>query len=285
MNDTLTNSIVVGVDESDQALTALRWAVDHGALTNQPVTAVMAWGYRAHHHLHPGRPLDADYAASMATKALEQIVDNALGPDHGVRCVAAYGRPADRLLDAVAEPSLIVVGARGMGGFHGLLLGSVSRQLLHKASCPVAVSRDNPEHMRDRIVVGLDGSDASQRALEWAIDTARSRDLPVLAVHAWQLPHHDLEFGLAYLDDDELAAGAMLLLDEQIERADTFGLAVPIERRVVSCDARQALLEAGASASMVVVGSRGHGRLGDIMLGSVSAQVSEHAGCSVVVVP
>jgi nucleotide-binding universal stress UspA family protein len=79
---------------------------------------------------------------------------------------------------------LLVVGARGLGGFRRLLLGSVSEQCLHHASYPVAVVRTSPApagaDASPRVVVGVDGSAASQRALVWAVDEARARQVPLV---------------------------------------------------------------------------------------------------------
>jgi nucleotide-binding universal stress UspA family protein len=279
------NGIVVGVDESHHAQSALRWAIDHGARTNQPVTAVMAWGYLDQHYSDPGKSFDAAYGAETARKALEAIVTRAAGPNHAVRLSAVCDRPAPALLEAARDASLLVVGARGLGGFRGLLVGSVSRHVLHKSTCPVAVIRADHGHEAGPIVAGVDGSEPSRRALDWAIDVARATQRPLLAIHAWRVPYRDLDFAGAYLDSEELARDAVALLDEQLAALDESGLVGPIERRVVNGGASEALLDAADGASMVVVGSRGHGRFTDILLGSVSAQVSQHATCPVVVVP
>jgi nucleotide-binding universal stress UspA family protein len=278
-------AVIVGVDESDHAQAALRWAVSNAARAGQPVTAVMAWGYIDQHHLEPGARFDPHYTSTIAAKVLDDLVTRAVGDHAEVARLAVCDLPARALLDAAADASLLVVGARGMGGFRGLLVGSVSRQVLHGAHCPVAVIRDDAARIDEPVVVGVDGSGPSQRALEWAVDHARARGLRLIALHAWHLPDTASGFYLPYPDPDELAAGADRFLHEQLARIDTRGLVAPVEYRPVADRAAAALVEASALASVVVVGSRGHGQLTNTILGSVSDQVSHHATSPVVVVP
>ena len=277
--------IIVGVDESDFARAALRWAVDHATPTAQPVTAVMAWGYIDQHHLEPGAPFDPEYTSTIAAKVLDDLVARAVGDDQAVWRLAVCDLPAKALLDAAKDASLLVVGARGMGGFRGLTLGSVSRQVLHGAGCPVAVVRDAADRAGSPVVVGIDGSGPSGRALEWAVDHATRRGLRVIAVHAWHLPYTATGLYLPYPEPDELAAGADRFLHTQLAHVDTSRLIAPVECRAVAARASTALIDASPLASVVVVGSRGHGQLTNTILGSVSDQVSHHAACPVIVVP
>ena len=175
--------IIVGVDESSYAQAALRWAVDYGAARELPVTALLAWDYIAQHHLEPNASFDPAYGASMAEKVLDELIARAVGADNQVARVVVCDHAAHALIEAAGiDASLVVVGARGMSGFKGLLLGSVSRNLLHAATGPVAVIRDEAIRVDGPIVVGLDGSDPSRRALEWAIEYARCRTLPLIAL-------------------------------------------------------------------------------------------------------
>jgi nucleotide-binding universal stress UspA family protein len=278
--------IIVGVDESDHARAALRWAVDHGAHTHEPVTAVMAWGYIDQHHLEPGTAFDPHYTGTDAARVLDALVARAVDDDdEQVRRLAVCDLPARTLLDTSKDAALLVVGARGLGGFRGLAIGSISRQVLHDAVCPVTVVRDDADRAGRPVVVGVDGSGPSQRALAWALDLARTRRVPLVAVHAWRLPYATQTWYAAYPDPAELAATAERFLDDQLARVDTTGLVAPVERRVVDDRPSSALLEAAATASVVVVGSRGHGQIASALLGSVSDQVVHHATCPVVVVP
>ena len=276
--------IIVGVDESAYAQAALRWAVDQAA-PGQHVTAVMAWGYLDQHRLDRDDPFDPHYSAETAAKVLEALVARAVGSEHLVSALPVCDLPARALLEAAEGAELLVVGARGLGGFRGLLVGSVSRKVLHGATCPVAIIRDDAIRSGEPMVVGIDGSGPSQRALEWAVERARVRQRRLIAVHAWESVHSSTEYLAPPDDHAERKQRADRFLQQQLDAIDTAGLMAPIERRAVCAQPAAALLEAGSLASMIVVGSRGRSQLAGSILGSVSDQVSHHATCPVVVVP
>ena len=277
--------IIVGVDESTYAQTALRWAAAHGAACGLPVTAVMAWDFVNQHQADPDAPLDPDYDANVASKVLAELVGRAVGDNHHLATLAVNDRPGAALIDAAGDDaSMIVVGARGMGGFRGLVLGSVSRYVLHAASVPVAVIRSDPANTYAPVVVGVDGSDPSRRALRWAIDYCRSRHVSLIVIHAWVPPYNP--FGLwTPAELEKHAKAARRLLDHELSAVDQWGLVAPIDGRVREAHASAALLDAGGVASMIVVGSRGRGQLANALLGSESDQISRYATCPVVVVP
>ena len=277
------NGIIVGVDESPHACAALRWAVEHAALDHEPVTAVMAWGYFDQHHPDAHQPCDTAYGQDAAAGVLDDIVAGALGPHADIRRVAVCGPPVAALRDAAADASMLVIGARGMGGFRGLLLGSVSRQLLHDAACPVAVVHDDASRHARPVVVGVDGSDPSRRALAWAADHARRRGVSLVAVHAFQSPSPAHLWYPPDRDPEELRRRASSFLQTHVATVDTSG--VSLDCRAVDDRASAALLDAGVLASLIVVGSRGRGQVVGSVLGSVSDHVAHHATCPVVIVP
>ena len=278
--------IVVGVDESPNAAQALRWAVEEGAVRHEPVTAVMAWGYIAQHNAEPNQPFNPDYHEADARAVLTELVRprwarNRASP----RSSCATSRLA-ALLEAAHGATLLVVGARGVGGFEGLLLGSVSRQVLHHATCPVAVVRTSSQApVTRRIIVGVDGSESARRALRWAIDKGRARQVPVVAVHTWRYPYTSIGFYAPVVDLDLVEKSAAALLDQQIEAVDTSGLPSPVERRVVPGPGAAAIMASADEDALVVVGSRGLGGFKGLLLGSVSDQLTLHASCPVVVLP
>jgi nucleotide-binding universal stress UspA family protein len=280
----MKREIVVGLDESTHAEKALQWAVAHALQDHDRVSAVLAWGHLDQHHLDHDVPFDWRYGAAMAAKVLDGLVERAVGADAGVRAVTARGRPGTAILEVAEDADLIVVGARGMGGFRGLLLGSVSRQVLHGAHCPVAVVRDDTVRAGEPVIVGVDGSPPSQRAFAWAVDHARRQRLPVVAVYAWYLPPIGYGMYAPCPDPAEFAADAQRFLEHQVSKIDTTGLTSVVECRAVAGHPTEVLLEAGALASTVVVGSRGRGEVVNLALGSVSDQLTHHANCPVVVV-
>ncbi|MFD9130125.1 universal stress protein [Kitasatospora sp. NPDC059571] len=137
--------IVVGVDGSEQARQALRWAARHAELTGAAVEAVMAWeppfsGWGGDVSVAEDRELGL-----LAEKVLAENIDKVLGaePRVDVRARAAEGTPAQVLLAAAADEdvALLVVGSRGIGGFAGALLGSVGQHCAQHAPCPVVIIR------------------------------------------------------------------------------------------------------------------------------------------------
>jgi nucleotide-binding universal stress UspA family protein len=278
--------IVIGVDESDAAAIALRWGVDHADQHHRPVTALMAWSNRDQPQFEPDAPFDPHYGGPDARRDVQRIVARAFGSvPPGVSGRSQCGDPATELIEASRSADLVVVGARGMGGFRGLLLGSVSREVLNAATCPVAVVRCPPVDPAGPIVVGIDGSPISRVALRWALDEGRTRGRRVVALTTWHLAYTGDGYVHGYVDAESLQASAEMMLDRQLDQVDTSGLPEAVERRVESASPAAALVDASHTASMVVVGSRGHRPAAGLLLGSVSDQVTHHASGPVVVVP
>jgi nucleotide-binding universal stress UspA family protein len=283
----VVDGIVVGVDESAGAAGALRWAAQEGRIRGLPVTAVMTWGYLDQHHAVPGTPFDSSYSEADALAALNTIVDAVLdGPEAAsVARQVVIGLAAPALLETARGADLLVVGARGLGGFKELLLGSVSQHVLHHAEVPVAVVRGElptPGGSPGRIVVGVDGSATARRALAWALDEARLRKAPIEVVHAWQMPLVATPY---VVPGTVLEEAANEVLAASLAEADQRGLVAPVVATVRGSGAAWAILDAAADADLVVVGSRGRGGFVGRLLGSVSNQVTHHAPCPVVVIP
>ncbi|WP_098955921.1 universal stress protein [Pseudonocardia sp. N23] len=138
------------------------------------------------------------------------------------------------------------------------------------------------EH-RDRIVVGVDGSEPSKHALRWALFLARTCGAEIEAVTAWTFP--TLAGATPNWPDgwDPAADAATVLHDTVVE---TLGErpGAPVRETVVEGGAAHALLDIGAGSRVLVVGSRGHGGFTGLLLGSVSAACTEHATGAVLVV-
>lgn len=137
-----------------------------------------------------------------------------------------------------------------------------------------------------RIVVGVDGSEPSKRALRWALRQAQLTGASVEAIHAWDVP---LYAGVAPVIDTVGEGEALVKAGEQIlaeSIAEVAGEqpAVPIRTRVLQGNPAAALLRAAKDAELLVVGSRGHGGFVGALLGSVSQYCVHHATCPVVVI-
>ncbi|GGJ12187.1 universal stress protein [Streptomyces brasiliensis] len=142
--------IVVGVDGSEGSKKALSWAVRQAELSRAVVEAVIAWEIPQYHGSLGWLPPSSTENAALegrAREALEDAVESVVGtsPAVEVRAVVSYGTAASVLLDAARGASLLAVGSRGLGGFKGLLLGSVAQHCVQHAPCPVLVIRDAAE--------------------------------------------------------------------------------------------------------------------------------------------
>lgn len=136
-----------------------------------------------------------------------------------------------------------------------------------------------------RIVVGVDGSEESLRALRWAVAEADLRHAKVEAVHAWSYPPMAFVPAMvppAAFPHEALANEAEAVLDHACGQLADGGPTV--QRVLVQGATAQVLLDAAIGADLLVVGSRGRGGFAGLLLGSVSQQVAHHAPCPVVIV-
>jgi nucleotide-binding universal stress UspA family protein len=144
------------------------------------------------------------------------------------------------------------------------------------------------ENLVERIVVGIDGSETSQRALRWALDEGRRRQAVVEVVHAWHASYtaaYAYGYGMPPIDPQIDEDTARQTIDRAVDAEDCTGLPTPVDR-ITRCEsAAQLILGTAKGADLVVVGSRGHGGFAGLLLGSVSQQVAHHASCPVVIVP
>ena len=134
---------------------------------------------------------------------------------------------------------------------------------------------------RKRIVVGVDGSPSSVRALEWAISQAELTGSVVDAIYAWHFP---AVYGLPATDVPDYPSLADEVLSKAIAEARKIDGSAEIRPHVAEGNAVQILLDAARGADLLVVGSRGHGGFSGALIGSVSQNVVHHSPCPVVVI-
>lgn len=140
-----------------------------------------------------------------------------------------------------------------------------------------------------RIVVGVDGSKESRRALRWALDEAQLRNATLEVVYAWTFAPVAAAGGFVpYVTGDVVEAirlEAEKLVRDMLAEVKEQAEGIQIEQRVAAGQAAKILVEAATGADLLVVGSRGHGGFAGLLLGSVSQQCAHHALCPVVIVP
>lgn len=284
---------VVGIDGSEPARRALRWAIDEASTSHAQLDVVHAWdlvvvtaAQSEQSYRRDVEALEHEAAAVIDGEVAAATTGLALEPAP-IKRLAVRDTPARALLNAATGADLLIVGGRGRGGFKSLLLGSVSNQCVHHAPCPVAVIRGDEDERGDQrrrrpILVGVDGSGCGNAALGWAIARATRDGAPVIALAAWSWLDQPGDFDPSYgaADVAEMAASSV----EMGQREVGGGANVATDIRTVNDHAAHALIEASAEASLLVVGSRGLGGFRGLLLGSVSSQCLQHAHCPVVVV-
>jgi nucleotide-binding universal stress UspA family protein len=284
------DGIVVGVDGSPGALTALRWALCEGSLRSLPVTVVHAGGPDA---VSPPVGWTDDETSGYDTGAfLADLVQTAQtqgwadGVD--VRTAALEGRAAEALNQAARGADQLVVGSRGAGGFSRLMLGSISDHALHYSRATVTVV---PAGFRvtgaGPVVVGVDGSPASRAALAHAAREARARHTRLRVVRVRIPLRVDPGPGISAGSANPL--GTIERASHDLLRREIHTVLGEEGSREVDAEVHMgrpaaALLAAAEDAALLVVGSRGRGSFTGLLLGSVSSQCIHHAGCPTTVV-
>ncbi len=290
-----TFDIVVGIDASADAELALRWAFAHAGLTGTRIRAVLAWG-------PGGRPrVVDDISPSIGVDDLEhaalQVLHDAVRRTHpgdlAVDVVerTVYDAPSDALVEESRDALMLVVGARGLARMRRMFVGSVTARCAQEAPVPVVVVRGPapPEPDGRPILVGVDGSESSLAALRWAALQAGLRRVPLRVARCW-LPEPPFDpvclpaFDPPAFDEAVLEKAARLTLDTAVEQGLASRTDVAVEAVLVADSAAHGLIVAARSAQLLVVGARGRGGFGGLLLGSVSHQVVTHAPCPVAVI-
>lgn len=313
--------IVVGVDGSDESFAALKWAMREASLTGQSINAVFGWTHSW--DTNSDEPDSEESWAHVRHEIAQQLrswVEQAsdgidFDPEHlKMTSVRASGTSA--LLQIGKDAQQIVVGRRSLGRVARWFMGSLSASLAETAQVPVTVVRiagSEDESVTDEIansltpsnvtvhytqagaspakpaqrpvVVGVDGSETSMRALDFAVQHARIHGLPLHVMFCWQL--RDLGAVPGYEttvpSTEEGQRFAEKVLNEQVAKAG-----IPDDVEVVAnafhIPASKGLIAASRYASHVVVGSRGLTGMDAHFLGSVSRQIVNFAECPITVV-
>ncbi|MFF4415714.1 universal stress protein [Streptosporangium sp. NPDC001559] len=282
----MAQPVLVGADGSASSLEATAWASKEAALRRAPLRVVhvaLRWAYDV-----PLVPQPAHWGPT-AEAACRELLDQAVARAHTaapsveVATEVLDGASAEAITTAARNAQLVVVGSRGRSGFAGLLLGSVSRDLAARSPCPVVVVRRPATPHGSEIVVGVTGRPGQDPVLRFAFEEAMRRELPLRAVHAWTHPAvrgpGDMQ-PLVY-DVEEVGQEEARLLAESLAGWRERFPDVPFTEHVVHEHPAKALIDASATAELVVVGAPSRGAV----LGSATHSLLHHAEAPVAVVP
>jgi nucleotide-binding universal stress UspA family protein len=281
--------VVVGVDGSTEALLAVDVGATLAAERSRPLRIVHAFIWpelRVPLGPAPGAPSDSGLRADadrIVSAAVDRARDRLAGAAVTAQVVTGAATPV--LLEEAETAALVVVGSRGLGGFSGLLVGSVAVQLAAHAACPVVVAKGQPDRAGD-VVVGVDGSPKGEPAIGFAFEAASVSGARLTAVHAFQFPVHGEPGDMLPLvyDADQLAEEEAAVLGEAIAGWRERYPDVVVRSLVVRSRPTRALVSASEQARLLVVGTRGRGGFTGLLLGSVSHGVLHHAACPVAIV-
>jgi nucleotide-binding universal stress UspA family protein len=277
--------VVAGFDVSPSAASALDVAATEAMARSVPLLVVHAYPWPVLYATLANLPYRADdwHAPAEVAESVRAAGERLARrfPGLVVQTSVRAGTGAEILLEASADASLVVLGARGATGLGGLLAGSVATAVTAHAACPVMVVRAGQRtgEVGGHVCVGMDGSPSSLKALRFACRWACRHGADVWALYAVGADAFDRPA-------PEFAGHtpAQQRLDDWIEEIDTEWPGVRIEPVVVRRDAADALLAGSAAARLLIVGSRHRGELRSLMLGSVGHSLIRRSTCPVVVV-
>jgi nucleotide-binding universal stress UspA family protein len=276
--------VLVGFDGSAASERALRWAVDEARLRRLPLTVCHAWHWP--YPIPPSGPSALETVRKMAQHVLDKgvLIARSASPRTRTRGRLVSGPAPSMLVNQSKDASLAVVGTYGEGAFDGLSAGSSAVQLPAYAHCPVIVVRGNADRGLP-VVVGVDGSAASEAALAFGFEEAALRGQRLCAVYGCWEPESvaSAEMGMI-TDPEQLRVMAAGLLERTVSPWRERYPYVDADTVLTMRTPRHALMEAAARAALLVVGGRGLGGVAGLRLGAVSSAMLQNAPCTVAIV-
>ncbi|MFI6449566.1 universal stress protein [Kitasatospora sp. NPDC050543] len=281
----MAHPVIVGVDDPATAGDAVDWAADEAELRDVRLHLVHAWVWEAD---QAPDSLNAPSLRRSGEDMLDALAKRARKRHPGLTVTSGVvdvrAREALVALSAAAGP--LVLGARGAGGFAGLLVGSTSLHVAAHAGSPVVIVRGTGA-AEGGVVVGVDGRDSSDALLSYAFEAAQRRKVPLHVIHAWSYP---LVLGPGHevppvYEESHVAAEEGRLLSEILAGWREEYPDLPLSEDTVRSGPARHLVTQSKKHQLVVVGRHGELRGPFQRLGSVSQAVVSHAHCPVAVVP
>ncbi len=282
--------ILVGVDGSAASDAAVAWATREAVMRQLPVTlmhavpdVVVGWPVGQLYKDTPEwQKENGLHVVDQARKTLSASLSELESPE--VHTEMVYSSVVSSLIDASRDASMVVAGSQGLGALGRVLLGSVTTALTHHALCPVAVIHADGSvapGSNAPVLLGIDGSPASEAATALAFDEASRRGAGLVALHAWSdvgvFPMLGMDWRDSEREGQELLAERLAGWQEQYPD-------VHVERLVFCDKPSRWLVQESERAQLVVVGNRGRGGFTGMLLGSVSSTVAHSVTIPVVVV-
>ena len=287
--------VVVAVDGSEASKNAVRWAANTALKRGIPLR--IASSYTMPQFLYaegmvPPKELFEDLQAETLEKIEEgRAIAHEVAPELKIGHTVAEGSPIDMLLEMSQDVTMIVMGSRGMGGLSGMVMGSVSASVVSHAACPVVVVRENNNvtemNKYGPVVVGVDGSEVSQKATAYAFKEADARGAELIAVHTWmdmQVQASLAGLSAAQAEWAEVEKEQAELLTERIASFQEEYPNVQVKKLIARDRPVRALTDASDGAQLLVVGSHGRGGFKGMLLGSTSRALLQSAPCPMMVV-
>ncbi len=282
--------IVVGIDDSPTARVAVQWAAHDAELRKIPLTLVHAISPEVSTWLTTPLPAGVmrwqqDHGRRLVDEGLKLVEEVCRrGGPAGVHTEILASGAVPTLINLSKDAEMVVAGSQGSGRWPGRLLGSVSSALLRHAHCPVAIVHEEdpstPTVVRAPVLVGIDGSPASELATAIAFDEASRRQVGLVALHAWS----DLDVSeWPGVDWPATQSMAEEVLAERLAGWQEQYPDVQVTRIVVQAQPARQLVQQSDGAQLVVVGSRGRGGFAGMLVGSVGETVAQMARVPVIV--
>ena len=277
----VTMPVVAAVDGSEESLRAVEWAALEAQRHGAPLRIVSAPALPPRMHARNAVPQTvADQLSGQSARALREAVTRSkeVSSRPLIDADVLDGPPALAVTAAGSGALMLVVGARGAGGFAQLLLGSVSRYAAMHAACPVIVVREETSAVHREVVVGVRDPHDATAALDFAFGEAALRGAALVVVHSW----NSLPAAIwRQADAERLAAEADASLAEALAPWRAKYPGVPVRQDVLHGHPARVLAAYAGRADLVVIGRNGRGHT----IGGIQHAVLSHAHGPIAIVP